>query len=179
MSPHPEDAEDSSQADDEYVDMFESPLFQKLLALAEKQAAHTETLQKEALKGEQPFTRANWTHEPTWASLFKTATGKTKELTEEWMDGMDATLIFIALFLTVVTAFVVPATQALTASASGNTSPTINVSNASNIVIHINLQNGTASDSSSKPPVPSNSAQVVCLFFYLALVISVSALQFL
>ncbi|KZT32337.1 hypothetical protein SISSUDRAFT_1055651, partial [Sistotremastrum suecicum HHB10207 ss-3] len=77
---------------------------------------------------------------------------KTKEKADEWNGTMDVTLIFIALFSAVLTAFLVPATQTLLPSFndSGN------------------------STSSSAPPLPPRSDEAVCAFYYLSLIAAVS-----
>ncbi|KZS95753.1 hypothetical protein SISNIDRAFT_451370 [Sistotremastrum niveocremeum HHB9708] len=80
-------------------DPFESPLFRRLLEAVEKQVHHTETLQKEALKDERAYALGKWGDEPAWKAMYKMATAITKEMTDEWKDGMDATLIFVRIFL--------------------------------------------------------------------------------
>ncbi|KZT34452.1 hypothetical protein SISSUDRAFT_274760 [Sistotremastrum suecicum HHB10207 ss-3] len=66
---------------------------------------------------------------------------------------MQLSLVFNAIFLTVVTAFIAPVIQEFTSTAPN---PTTGVSS-----------------SSSKPPLPPLSTQFVALFFYLALIISI------
>ncbi|KZS86546.1 hypothetical protein SISNIDRAFT_471705 [Sistotremastrum niveocremeum HHB9708] len=76
---------------------------------------------------------------------------KTKEKADEWNSTMDVTLIFIALFSAVLTAFLVPATQALLPSPNDSTNST----------------------SSSPPPLPARSAEAVCAFYYLSLITAI------
>ncbi|KZS95593.1 hypothetical protein SISNIDRAFT_483819 [Sistotremastrum niveocremeum HHB9708] len=73
-----------------------------------------------------------------------------KEEAEEWKGLMDVSLVFIAIFLAVLTAFLVPAAQALSPPS-----------------------NGTASNSTSPPPpLPPKSDQNVCAFYYLSLIMA-------
>ncbi|KZS88894.1 hypothetical protein SISNIDRAFT_528661 [Sistotremastrum niveocremeum HHB9708] len=84
----------------------------------------------------------------TWNALDKETLAKIKVMVEEWREVMQISLVFIALFLTVVTAFISPVIQIFT----------------------------TPSDSSSgsKPPLPTVPTQLVALFYYLALITSIS-----
>ncbi|KZS90441.1 hypothetical protein SISNIDRAFT_179696 [Sistotremastrum niveocremeum HHB9708] len=83
--------------------------------------------------------------EQTWGALDKEALRKIRVRVEEWRDVMNISLIFIALFLTVVTTFISPIISLFT-------SPTAD---------------------SSKNPLPPVSTQFVALFYYLALMVSV------
>ncbi|KZS92023.1 hypothetical protein SISNIDRAFT_467260 [Sistotremastrum niveocremeum HHB9708] len=86
----------------------------------------------------------------TWKVLGQEAVTKTKEKVDQWKDLMDVSLIFIAIFLTVVTAFITPVIQAFTAAPPDS----------------------NASTTSSKPPLPPLSIQLVAFFYYLALIVS-------
>ncbi|KZT31993.1 hypothetical protein SISSUDRAFT_1056084 [Sistotremastrum suecicum HHB10207 ss-3] len=78
---------------------------------------------------------------------------KTKEKADEWNGTMDVTLIFIALFSAVLTAFLVPATQTLLPASSNDSGN---------------------STSSTAPPLPPRSDEAVCAFYYLSLIAAVS-----
>ncbi|KZS92084.1 hypothetical protein SISNIDRAFT_512999 [Sistotremastrum niveocremeum HHB9708] len=83
--------------------------------------------------------------ESTWGALDKEALAKMKVLVDGWKDLMNVSLIFIALFLTVVTAFISPIIQLFS----------------------------TPSLTNSRPSLPSTSLQLVALFYYLALMFSI------
>ncbi|KZS91595.1 hypothetical protein SISNIDRAFT_487263 [Sistotremastrum niveocremeum HHB9708] len=56
--------------------------------------------------------------EQTWGALDKEALAKIKIVVDEWRDLMQISLVFIALFLTVVTAFISPIIQLFTSPSS-------------------------------------------------------------
>ncbi|KZT32270.1 hypothetical protein SISSUDRAFT_1133257 [Sistotremastrum suecicum HHB10207 ss-3] len=109
-----------------------------------------ETLKTDALKNDQPFEKRSLKDRLTWGILRKEAVAKAKEKVDEWKDLMQLSLVFNAIFLTVVTAFIAPVIQAFAAT------PT-----------------NSASGSSSKPSLPPLTTQFVALFFYLALIVSI------
>ncbi|KZT34806.1 hypothetical protein SISSUDRAFT_244700 [Sistotremastrum suecicum HHB10207 ss-3] len=93
------------------------------------------TLAQQALSDERPMNPRQWDDESGWAALFKSVMSQTREVAELWKSGMDVNLVFvctrsllssikfaryyqIALFLTVVTAFLIPAIQAIDPNAS-------------------------------------------------------------
>ncbi|KZT36365.1 hypothetical protein SISSUDRAFT_1063701 [Sistotremastrum suecicum HHB10207 ss-3] len=157
-------------------DPFDTPLFNRLLGLIEKQNVAAEeqkkTLQeqkktldeqskkfdvliRDALKDDQPYEEKPLRDEPTWSALYEIATTKMKEEAEEWKGLMDVSLVFIAIFLAVLTAFLVPAAQSLSQSPGNSGAPT----------------NSTLSNSTSLPaPLPPRSAENVCALYYLALI---------
>ncbi|KZS91651.1 hypothetical protein SISNIDRAFT_456579 [Sistotremastrum niveocremeum HHB9708] len=158
-----------SREDGRHHDPFDSPKFHELIGLLRKQTASLETLAKDALRDELPYNGGKWNDEPAWNALFQSTMRKTKERAEEWKSGMDATLVFIALFLTVVTAFLIPVTQSL--SAGSPTAPvSITIINSSNIQL---LTINSTAQSQGKPPQPAISTQVITFFFYMALIGSV------
>ncbi|KZS86427.1 hypothetical protein SISNIDRAFT_504141 [Sistotremastrum niveocremeum HHB9708] len=83
-------------------------------------------------------------------ALFEMAMTKTKEEVDEWIKRMDVSLVFIALFSAVLTAFLVPATQNLFPNSYNAGNPT-----------------------SMPVPAPKISAQNVCLLNYLALILAI------
>ncbi|KZT31197.1 hypothetical protein SISSUDRAFT_1067979 [Sistotremastrum suecicum HHB10207 ss-3] len=109
-----------------------------------------ETLKTDALKNDQAMEGRSLRDRLTWNVLRKEAVAKTKEKVDEWKDLMQLSLVFNAIFLTVVTAFIAPVIQAFTSTATNSTS-----------------------DSSSKPALPPLPTQFVALFFYLALIVSI------
>ncbi|KZS88217.1 hypothetical protein SISNIDRAFT_532514 [Sistotremastrum niveocremeum HHB9708] len=70
-------------------------------------------LTRDAEKNDLPYDEKDLDDEITCAALYELILAKTKEKTDEWNGTIDVTLIFIALFSAVLTAFLVPATQAL------------------------------------------------------------------
>ncbi|KZT31279.1 hypothetical protein SISSUDRAFT_1133616 [Sistotremastrum suecicum HHB10207 ss-3] len=140
-----------------------APMFSRMLVLMEDQnkmmaeqgktlkehSTMLETLKTDALKNDQAMEGRSLRDRLTWNVLRKEATAKTKEKVDEWKDLMQLSLVFNAIFLTVVTAFIAPVIQAFTST------PT------------------DSSDTSSKPPLPPLSTQLVALFFYLALIVSI------
>ncbi|KZS88938.1 hypothetical protein SISNIDRAFT_489598 [Sistotremastrum niveocremeum HHB9708] len=110
-----------------------------------------DVLIRDAIKDDQPYDQKELDDESTCTALFEMAMTKTKEEVDEWIKRMDVSLVFIALFSAVLTAFVVPATQNL--FPSSNNTP------------------GNPTD--PPPPVPKISAQNVCVSYYLALVLAI------
>ncbi|KZS88958.1 hypothetical protein SISNIDRAFT_469665 [Sistotremastrum niveocremeum HHB9708] len=110
-----------------------------------------DVLIKDAIKDDQPYDHKPLDDESTCTALFEIAVARTKEEVDEWIKRMDVSLVFIALFSAVLTAFVVPATQNL--FPSSNNTP------------------GIPTD--SPPPVPNTSAQNVCILYYLALILAI------
>ncbi|KZT33801.1 hypothetical protein SISSUDRAFT_1132326 [Sistotremastrum suecicum HHB10207 ss-3] len=110
-------------------------------------------LTREVLNNDQPYDQKDLDDENTCMALYDMAMAKTKEKADEWKETMEVTLIFIALFSAVLTAFLVPATQALlpTSSISGN----------------------LTSSSLPPPPQPPRSAEVICAIYYLSLIIAI------
>ncbi|KZT32240.1 hypothetical protein SISSUDRAFT_566920 [Sistotremastrum suecicum HHB10207 ss-3] len=144
-----------------------APMFGQLLVLMREQnkmiadqgktlkdqSTMLETLKTDALKNDQPFEKRSLRDRLTWGMLRKEASSKTKEKVDEWKELMQLSLVFMAIFLTVVTAFIAPVIQLFTSM-----SPT------------------PTTDSSSKMPtplLPPLSTQLVALFFYLALIIGI------
>ncbi|KZT35979.1 hypothetical protein SISSUDRAFT_1064043 [Sistotremastrum suecicum HHB10207 ss-3] len=119
------------------LDPFDTPQFNRLLDLMEKQNVVMEEqkktlvkhgqkfdiLIKDAVKDDQPYDQKPLNDEPTWSALYEIATGKMKEEAEEWKGFMDVSLVFIAIFLAVLTAFLVPAVQNLSPSVNGASIP--------------------------------------------------------
>ncbi|KZS92082.1 hypothetical protein SISNIDRAFT_132489 [Sistotremastrum niveocremeum HHB9708] len=81
--------------------------------------------------------------------MIKRKKEEMKIVVDGWKDLMNVSLIFIALFLTVVTAFISPIIQSFSAPSSPNSS------------------------SASKLPPSSTSLQLVTLFYHLALTFSI------
>ncbi|KZT31107.1 hypothetical protein SISSUDRAFT_1068091 [Sistotremastrum suecicum HHB10207 ss-3] len=104
-----------------------------------------EALEKDATRDDKAYEGRGLRDESTWGALDKEALAKIKVLVDGWKDLMNVSLIFIALFLTVVTAFISPIIQLFS----------------------------TPSSTKSKPPLPSTSLQLVALFYYLALMFSI------
>ncbi|KZT31793.1 hypothetical protein SISSUDRAFT_1067462, partial [Sistotremastrum suecicum HHB10207 ss-3] len=110
-------------------DQFDTPIFHRLLNLIAEQTAaikeqgatlssHSDkldTLVKDAMKDEQPYDEEPnpLESEQMWSAVYEVATTKMKEEADEWKGLMDVSLVFIAIFLAVLTAFLVPAAQNL------------------------------------------------------------------
>ncbi|KZT33165.1 hypothetical protein SISSUDRAFT_1066355 [Sistotremastrum suecicum HHB10207 ss-3] len=103
-------------------------------------------LTRDAVKDDQPYDQRPCSDESTCTALYEMAMAKTKEEVEEWIKRMDVSLVFIALFSAVLTAFIIPATQNLFPS---------------------NVNSDSTSD---LPPLPPTSDQDICLLYYLALI---------
>ncbi|KZT40567.1 hypothetical protein SISSUDRAFT_1060194 [Sistotremastrum suecicum HHB10207 ss-3] len=132
-------------------------------------SACLDVLRSDAIKDELPARGQDWQDPVAWRAMFQSVMSRTKEQVEIWKAGMDATLIFIALFLTVVTAFVVPATQNL----SGNPTAAINITVAVLSPTNVTISSPPALSSSPVTPLPSLSDQFVCFLFYTSLIISI------
>ncbi|KZT36050.1 hypothetical protein SISSUDRAFT_1063963 [Sistotremastrum suecicum HHB10207 ss-3] len=104
-----------------------------------------EALERDATRDDKPYEGRGLRDESTWGALDKEALAKIKITVDGWKDLMNVSLIFIALFLTVVTAFISPIIQLFS----------------------------TPSSTKSKPPLPPTSLQLVALFYYLALMCSI------
>ncbi|KZS86355.1 hypothetical protein SISNIDRAFT_492029, partial [Sistotremastrum niveocremeum HHB9708] len=110
-----------------------------------------DVLIKDAIKDDQPYDEKKLDDESTCTALFEMAMTKTKEEVDEWIKRMDVSLVFIALFSAVLTAFIVPATQNLFPSS-----------------------NNTPGNPAGPPPlVPKISAQNVCVSYYLSLIVAI------
>ncbi|KZT32933.1 hypothetical protein SISSUDRAFT_459497 [Sistotremastrum suecicum HHB10207 ss-3] len=110
-------------------DPFNSPIFHRLLALVAEQTAilreqkdtlldhgkKLETLAHDAVNNDQPYDAdpEPMKNEQTWSAVYEIAMAKMREEADEWKGLMDVSLVFIAIFLTVLTAFLVPAAQNL------------------------------------------------------------------
>ncbi|KZT38031.1 hypothetical protein SISSUDRAFT_787588 [Sistotremastrum suecicum HHB10207 ss-3] len=125
-------------------------LMQKTL---ETHAEHLKTLTKDVLKDNQPYEQKDTDDESTCTALFEIAMSKTKEEVEEWIKRMDVSLVFIALFSAVLTAFLVPAIQNLVPPSGSD---------------------GTGANSSLPAPAPAVSDQNICILWYLALILAIS-----
>ncbi|KZS92690.1 hypothetical protein SISNIDRAFT_509706 [Sistotremastrum niveocremeum HHB9708] len=129
-----------------------SQILQGQHATMEKHTSMLEALEKDATKeiDDRPHDTRPLEDEQTWGALDKESLAKIRVVVEGWRDLMQISLVFIALFLTVVTAFISPLIQAFT-SPPADAEPS----------------------SSSKDPLPSAALQFVALFYYLALVFSI------
>ncbi|KZT41786.1 hypothetical protein SISSUDRAFT_1042289 [Sistotremastrum suecicum HHB10207 ss-3] len=129
-----------------------SQILQGQHATMEKHTSMLEALEKDATKDDRPHDTRPLEDEQTWGALDKESLAKIRVVVEGWRDLMQISLVFIALFLTVVTAFISPLIQAFT-SPPADAEP--------------------SESSSSKIPLPSTALQFVALFYYLALVFSI------
>ncbi|KZT32267.1 hypothetical protein SISSUDRAFT_560881 [Sistotremastrum suecicum HHB10207 ss-3] len=132
-----------------------APKFDRMIGLMEEQnkmmgeqgktlkehSKMLEALEKDATRDDKAHEGRGLKDESTWGALDKEALARLKILVDGWKDLMNVSLIFIALFLTVVTAFISPIIQLFS----------------------------TPSATESKPPLPPTSLQLVALFYYLAL----------
>ncbi|KZT32702.1 hypothetical protein SISSUDRAFT_519600 [Sistotremastrum suecicum HHB10207 ss-3] len=169
-----------SRAADSPPDPFDTPLFHRLLGLIEKQnntieeqnitmkeqketmdeqkntlkehGTKLDALVRDAQKDDLPYDEEEnpLENEQLWSGVYEIAAAKMKEEAEEWKGLMDVSLVFIAIFLAVLTAFLVPAAQAL------NPPPSSPPNNST----------------SPPPPLPPNSDQNVCAFYYLSLIMA-------
>ncbi|KZS86792.1 hypothetical protein SISNIDRAFT_541213 [Sistotremastrum niveocremeum HHB9708] len=114
----------------------------KMLEILEKDA----TRAADKVVDDKAYEARGLRDESTWGALDKEALAKMKVMVDGWKDLMNVSLIFIALFLTVVTAFISPIIQ---------------------------LFSTPSSSSTSKPAPPPTSLQLVALFYYLALMFSI------
>ncbi|KZS87996.1 hypothetical protein SISNIDRAFT_470471 [Sistotremastrum niveocremeum HHB9708] len=176
-------------------DPFDTPAFRKLLVLVEAMShtmedqnkaileqkktmdLHTEIFQglkANSTKGEQPYTLKPWYDPAGWRAIWQSATTHTKEQAEEWKTRMDVSLVFIAIYSTIQTAFLVPAAQGLSKPIARRNS-TSALSNSSFIQANC-TSNASYSGSdlwSASIPVPPVADQVAYMFFQLALVLSI------
>ncbi|KZS88962.1 hypothetical protein SISNIDRAFT_489619 [Sistotremastrum niveocremeum HHB9708] len=83
-----------------------------------------DVLIRDAIKDDQPYDLKPMEDESTCTALFEIAMTRTKEEVDEWIKRMDVSLVFIALFSAVLTAFLVPAVQALSPSSSNSSGTT-------------------------------------------------------
>ncbi|KZS88218.1 hypothetical protein SISNIDRAFT_490398 [Sistotremastrum niveocremeum HHB9708] len=118
-----------------------------------------DVLIRDALKNDQPYDEKALDDESTCLALYDMVVAKTKEKAEEWNGTIDVTLIFIALFSAVLTAFLVPATQTLLPSSTESSSPD---------------SNSNSTSTPTLPPPPARSDEIVCALYYLSLITAVS-----
>ncbi|KZS89468.1 hypothetical protein SISNIDRAFT_469241 [Sistotremastrum niveocremeum HHB9708] len=80
-----------------------------------------EILRKDAVKNDQPF-EMRWLYDQqTWVGLNRQAVAMAKEAVSEWTTLMNVSLVFNAIFLAIVTAFIVPVLQGLQAPKADTT----------------------------------------------------------
>ncbi|KZS91674.1 hypothetical protein SISNIDRAFT_163072 [Sistotremastrum niveocremeum HHB9708] len=162
----------SSSSEDDAESLLGSSLGRSLIEvlerqsrLLEKQTACLEALQRNVSKDESSGSEAPWHAESTWGAIFETAVSRTREMTEEWKGFMDVSLVFSAIFLAVVTAFLVPANQSLsTTSTDATNTSAANPSNAT-----LDCANAT----SPSPPAPSRPMQMVSALYSSAFTVSI------
>ncbi|KZT34991.1 hypothetical protein SISSUDRAFT_1064843 [Sistotremastrum suecicum HHB10207 ss-3] len=106
-----------------------------------------QVLETDAMKDDKPYEGRKLGDPHTWHTLDKEILAKIKVMVEEWREVMHISLLFIALFLTVVTAFI-------------------------SSVIQIFMT--PPQSPSTRPPLPTVPTQLVALFYYLALITSIS-----
>ncbi|KZS95527.1 hypothetical protein SISNIDRAFT_542246 [Sistotremastrum niveocremeum HHB9708] len=169
LTEHEDQAEAAPVPPPPTADHFDTPLFNRLLGLIENlnttmdeqkraiqhQATKLDALVDDALKDDQPYNTEKdpekaVKNEQMWSGVYEIATAKMKEEADEWKGLMDVSLVFIAIFLAVLTAFLVPAAQSLSPNSTG----------APN--------NAT----SPPPPLPPHSDENVCALYYLALIMA-------
>ncbi|KZT33434.1 hypothetical protein SISSUDRAFT_1066158 [Sistotremastrum suecicum HHB10207 ss-3] len=109
-----------------------------------------ETLEKDVTKDDRAHGSRALDDEQTWGALDKESLMKIKVVVEGWRDLMQISLVFIALFLTVVTAFISPVIAIFT-------SPSTN-----------DAQSSMAGNS-----LPPSSTQFIALFYYMTLIVSI------
>ncbi|KZS88224.1 hypothetical protein SISNIDRAFT_490403 [Sistotremastrum niveocremeum HHB9708] len=107
------------------------------------------------VKNDQPYDEKALDDESTCLALYDMVVAKTKEKAEEWNGTIDVTLIFIALFSAVLTAFLVPATQALLPSSNSTAT------------------NSNSTSTQTLPPLPARSDEIVCALYYLSLITAI------
>ncbi|KZS91655.1 hypothetical protein SISNIDRAFT_487316 [Sistotremastrum niveocremeum HHB9708] len=118
-----------------------------------KHTGMLESLEKDATKDDRAHEPRTITDEQTWGALDNESLAKIKVTVDGWRDLMQVSLVFTALFLTVVTAFISPIIQSFT-SPTGNNDATIAMP-------------------SGKNPLPATSTQLIALFYYLAIITSI------
>ncbi|KZT33161.1 hypothetical protein SISSUDRAFT_1066351 [Sistotremastrum suecicum HHB10207 ss-3] len=115
-----------------------------------KHTTMLQALETNATKDDKAYEGRTLGDAQTWNALDKEALAKIKIMVDEWREVMQISLVFIALFLTVVTAFISPIIQVFTTPSSDD------------------------EGSSKKSPLPPASTQLVALFYYLALIVSIA-----
>ncbi|KZT36952.1 hypothetical protein SISSUDRAFT_914236 [Sistotremastrum suecicum HHB10207 ss-3] len=121
---------------------------QAQLRTMDKHTAMLSALEKDATRDDRALDGKAWNNDQTWGALDKESLAKIKVMVDEWRDLMQISLVFIALFLTVVTAFISPIIQIFTTPSNN-------------------------ADGSTKNQLPSVPLQLVALFYYMALISSI------
>ncbi|KZS88905.1 hypothetical protein SISNIDRAFT_469798 [Sistotremastrum niveocremeum HHB9708] len=116
----------------------------------DKHTSMLSALGKDATRDDRPLDGKEWNNDQAWGALDKESLAKIKVMVDEWRDLMQISLVFIALFLTVVTAFISPIIQLFTTPS-----------------------NTASSSTDSMKPLPSVPLQLVALFYYMALITSI------
>ncbi|KZT39049.1 hypothetical protein SISSUDRAFT_1119203 [Sistotremastrum suecicum HHB10207 ss-3] len=154
--------EEQSRRSSEHVELLK----EQNRILAEQSLLHKQetkslgTLEQDALKGERPYTSRSWDDPAAWRPVFERIMETTRERVDVWRNGMDLTLIFIALFLTVITAFLIPSIQNVSPNpASPGSDPTMATA-------------GTQNATDATPP-PPRSDQAIYMFYFTSLVASI------
>ncbi|KZS91449.1 hypothetical protein SISNIDRAFT_414101 [Sistotremastrum niveocremeum HHB9708] len=105
----------------------------------------------------------------------ETALRRLRNQVGSWKDGLDTTLLFIALFSAIVTAFLNQVIQNLTPSPGQNTDELL--SSLIEVVVQIATLNGlkTPSIPEPEPFEAAHSDELSAFFWYSSLIVSVSA----
>ncbi|KZT31957.1 hypothetical protein SISSUDRAFT_1097532 [Sistotremastrum suecicum HHB10207 ss-3] len=108
-----------------------------------------------------------------WSAVLPTALKRIREMAQSWKDSLDTTLLFIALFSAIVTAFLLPTLSALTPLPGQNTDELLQ--NLIELVAQIALLNGlkTPNLSAPAPFVPETSDEISAALWYSSLIVSI------
>ncbi|KZT33162.1 hypothetical protein SISSUDRAFT_1066352 [Sistotremastrum suecicum HHB10207 ss-3] len=129
-------------------DELKSELHAQLQTM-EKHTDMLTSIEEDATRDNRGLGTKVWNDDHTWSVVDKECFVKIKVMVDECRDLMQVSLVFIALFLTVVTAFISPIIQYFT-SPPANGAP-----------------------STTRNPLPSVPLQLVALFYYMALITSI------
>ncbi|KZS91423.1 hypothetical protein SISNIDRAFT_487407 [Sistotremastrum niveocremeum HHB9708] len=117
--------------------------------------------------------RRQWDDDLGWAAVLQTALKRIHEQVESWKDSLDTTLLFIALFSAIVTAFLIPTIAALSPSPGENTDDLLQ--SLIDVVLQIASLNGlkTPTFTPPEPFVPASSDEVSASLWFSSLIVSI------
>ncbi|KZS91421.1 hypothetical protein SISNIDRAFT_164233 [Sistotremastrum niveocremeum HHB9708] len=116
--------------------------------------------------------RRQWDDDLGWSAVLQTALKRIHEQVESWKDSLDTTLLFIALFSAIVTAFLLPTLSALVPAPGQNTD--LLLQNLVDLVTQIASLNGLRTPNIDPPPAfeAATSDEISAALWYSSLIVN-------
>ncbi|KZT40782.1 hypothetical protein SISSUDRAFT_1118062 [Sistotremastrum suecicum HHB10207 ss-3] len=118
--------------------------------------------------------RPQWDDDVGWSTVLQTALKLVKERVKYWQDSLDTTLLFIALFSAIVTAFLLPTLSALSPAPGQNTDQLLQ--NLADLIFELATLNNLRTPTRARLPepfVPARSDEISAALWYSSLILSI------